>query len=195
MAINNNTQPSILERVLESRAGRHTFGRIDAIARTAVLAFGSVLQIAKLSGQSLLWAASFGKLCKPERISSTSALFVITLYKTAIAFRDVLVAPHKDVAESILALKTVWSITFKSDNIPVFSKKKADSDQPSDINNPPHASGEPQASVKQVMPKQCVNSKNLPDSSVKKAIAQQPFFEIFDFQKKARDAREQQKNI
>lgn len=163
-----NKLVGFLEGALESKVGRHTFGRIDAIARTAVLAFGSVLQIAKLSAQSLLCVASFGKLCKPKRISSTSAWFVITLYKTAIAFRDVLVAPHKDVAESILALQTVWSITFKSDKIPVLSKKKAISEQP-------------------------FNSKNLPDSSLKKAISEQPFFEIFDFQKKARDAREQQK--
>ncbi len=119
-----------LETALESKVGRHTFGRIDAIARTAALAFGSILQIAKLSSQTVLCAASFGKLCAPKTISKTSSWFVITLYKTAIAFRDVLVAPPKKSTPSIEALKTVCNITFTAKDLGISPVKETISRQP-----------------------------------------------------------------
>ena len=96
-----------INSVLESKTGRHTLGRVDAVARVAVLAFGGALHLAKLFTQGLVGALSFGKLCSNTTIDNTAKFFVLTLYKTAIAFRDIIVAPNKKYPSSITTLQTV----------------------------------------------------------------------------------------
>jgi hypothetical protein len=92
--------------ILDNRAVRHTFGRIDAVFRTAAIGLVTAIQLGKTTIKTAVCIVTLGQL---DRFESTKTFgfsgvardmetCAALAYKTAVAARDILVAPKKDYA-------------------------------------------------------------------------------------------------
>lgn len=101
-----------LKHSLDLRPVRHTIGRIDSVFRVAVMPLVALFQLGKIVLKTAVCILTLGQLfrCEETKTWSLQALandvaFLLTLgYKTAIAARDILVAPKKGYASAVSSL-------------------------------------------------------------------------------------------
>jgi hypothetical protein len=95
--------------VFDHRFARHTLGRIDSVFRTVVGAWATVLMAAKVAIKFTVCLISFGildRLIKSwgyEGLMRDGAMMLAMGYKTAMAARDVVVAPRDGYRTSVLS--------------------------------------------------------------------------------------------
>lgn len=109
-----------VKHVFDSKPMRHITGRIDSIFRTATSAWVAALQLGKVVIKTAVCALTLGQLYRfnitktwgYHGLECDTAMLLGMGYKTAIAFRDIIVAPRNGYVSTLPSLVTGLALVF-----------------------------------------------------------------------------------